>query len=234
MTAAATRPMRADGRRNRERVLEAATALLAERGLKVQVDEIAHRAGVGVGTVCRNFATKDTLIEAVLAGMCEEMLEQARAAQADPDAGRAFTSFVTNVAEFQGRHRVLAEEMATTVDMPTGAVKIKRALRHAVEDLVSRAQDCGALRSDIGPADMAMLFAGIGHAAALAGVNPLLRERYLTIVLDGLRPIHATPLPGTPLSFEELDRLRARGQKTTARAGAHRGGAPDTSTERRP
>jgi hypothetical protein len=125
---------------------------------------------------------------------------------------------------------VLAEEMATTVDMPTGAVKIKRALRHAVEDLVSRAQDAGALRSDIGPADMAMLFAGIGHAAALAGVNPLLRERFLTIVLDGLRPIHATPLPGTPLSFEELDRLRARGHKAAARANPHRGGAPDTPT----
>jgi len=215
--------MRADGRRNRQRVLDAAGALLAERGLKVQIEEIAQRAGVGVGTVCRNFATKEALIDTVLAGMCEEMLEQARAAQADPDAGRAFTTFVTTVADFQGRHRVLAEEMSTTVDMPTGAVKIKRALRHSVEDLVARAQACGALRADIGPADMAMLFAGIGHAAALAGVDPVLRQRYLTIVLDGLRPIQPTPLPGGPLTFEELDRLRTRSRRAAARAGSHRG-----------
>ena len=225
MAGSITRPMRADGRRNRQRVLDAAGALLAERGLKVQIEEIAQRAGVGVGTVCRNFSTKEALIDAVLAGMCEEMLEQARSAQADPDAGRAFSTFVANVAEFQGRHRVLAEEMSTTVDMPTGAVKIKRALRHAVEDLVARAQQAGALRADIGPADMAMLFAGIGHAAALAGVDPVLRQRYLTVVLDGLRPIQPTPLPGAPLSFEELDRLRARGHGTAARVGSHRGDA---------
>jgi AcrR family transcriptional regulator len=222
--------MRADGRRNRQRVLEAAAALLAERGLKVQIEEIAQRAGVGVGTVCRNFSTKEALIDTVLAGMCEEMLEQARVAQADPDAGHAFTSFVANVADFQARHRVLAEEMATTVDMPTGAVKIKRALRHAVEDLVARAQDAGALRADIGPADLAMLFAGIGHAAALAGVDSVLRQRYLTVVLDGLRPIHPTPLPGIPLGFEELDRLRARGRRTAARVGGHRGDALEGPT----
>ena len=227
MTEVASRPMRADGRRNRQLVLEAAAELLAERGLRVQVEEIAQRAGVGVGTVCRNFATKDALIDVVLTGMCEEMLSQARAAQDEPDPGRAFTSFVHNMAEFQARHRVLAEEMATTVDMPTSAVKIKRALREVVEDLVTRAQDAGALRSDIGPADMAMLFAGIGHAAALAGVNPVLRQRYLTVVLDGLRPIDPTPLPGAPLSFAELDALRTRGGPPAPRAHAQSGDAEE-------
>jgi hypothetical protein len=56
-----------------------------------------------------------------------------------------------------------------------------------------------------------MLFAGIAHAASLAGdVEPTLRQRYLSIVLDGLRPLDPTPLPGRPLSFADLDRMMAR------------------------
>ena len=205
-----TRPMRADGVRNRQRVLEAAAELLAERGLKVQVEEIAQRAGVGVGTVCRHFTTKEGLIAAVLESVCEQLLEATRAALSDPDAGRAFTRFVTTMADFQARHRILAEEMALTADLPTSTREVKVALRQAVAELVERAQNDGTVRSDIGPADMAMLFAGIAHAAALAGVDQVLRERYLTIVLDGLRPLESSPLPGHPLSFQQLDRLRAR------------------------
>ncbi len=235
MTSVDSRPMRADGRRNRQLVLEAAAELFAERGLKVQVEEIAHRAGVGVGTVCRNFSTKEELIDVVLTGMCEELLSQAVAAQAEPDPGQAFTSFVTSMADFQAHHRVLAEEMATTVDMPTRVLKIKHALRAAVEDLVARAQAAGTLRSDIGPSDMAMLFAGIGHAAALAGVDPVLRQRYLTVVLDGLRPVDPTPLPGAPLSFAALDRLRARnGDGSGSRRAETRGAPKRTEAEPRP
>src|SRR5260370_752709 len=152
-----TRPMRADGVRNRQRVLEAAAELLAERGLKVQVEEIAQRAGVGVGTVCRHFTTKEGLIAAVLERMCEQLLEATRAALSDPDAGRAFTRFVTMMADFQARHRILAERMALTADLPTSTREIKGALRQAVAELVERAQNDGTVRSDIGPADMAML-----------------------------------------------------------------------------
>jgi AcrR family transcriptional regulator len=217
VTSVAARPMRADGRRNRQRVLEAAVALFAEDGLKVPIEEVAQRAGVGVGTVCRHFPTKDALVEAVLTGIYEQLLEQARLALTDPDAGRAFATFVTALADLQGHHRALAEEMASTIDLPTSTKQLKRALHQSVTELVERAQQAGAVRADVGPADMAMLFAGIAHAAGLAGVDPVLRERYLAIVLDGLRPLEPTALPGRPLSFEELDRLR---RSSDSRAGS--------------
>lgn len=205
------RPMRADGRRNRQRVLDAAAALFAERGLRVQVEEVAQRAGVGVGTVCRNFPTKEALIETVLTRMYEELLEAVRGTLADDDAARGFTTFVTTVAEFQARHRVLAEEMAT-IEMPASTTQVKAALRGAVTEVVTRAQGAGAVRPDIGAADMSVLFAGIAHAAALVDVDPVQQERYVQIVLDGLRPADATPLPGRPLSFDERDRRVRRRQ----------------------
>jgi AcrR family transcriptional regulator len=218
MTHVTSRPMRADGRRNRQRVLEAAVALFADEGLRVPIEEVAQRAGVGVGTVCRHFPTKEALVEAALTGMCEELLDQAQLALTDPQPGRAFASFVNALADFQGQHRALAEEMASTIDLPTSTQQLKAELHAAVTELVERAQEAGAVRDDIGPADMAMLFAGIAHAAALAGVDPILRERYLAIVLDGLRPLEPTALPGRPLSFRELDQIR-RSSLRTARTG---------------
>ncbi len=209
MTGIDTRPMRADGLRNRVRVLEAAMALFAAEGLKAPIDEIAQRAGVGVGTVCRHFPTKEALVEAALTGIWDQLLKQAQAALADPNAGQAFATFVTAVGDFQSRHRALAEEMAA-INLPTSTAKVKRALRHAVGELLERAQQGGTVRTDVGPADIALLFAGIAHVAALPGVDSTLRARYVTIALDGLRPLEPSALPGTPRSFEELDRARRR------------------------
>jgi len=211
LTGPGARPRRADARRNRDRVLEAAGALFAARGFKVQIEEVAAAAGVGVGTVCRNFTTKESLVEAVLTGMWQSLLDDVQAALANPDAAEGFRRFVVTLAEFQGRHRVLAEEMAAKIDLPIGAVRLKEAIADAMTELMTRAQAAGAVRSDIGPADMAMLFAGIAHAASLAGdVEQTLRQRYLSIVLDGLRPLDPTPLPGRPLSFADLEQMKAR------------------------
>ncbi len=210
MTGVGTRPMRADGLRNRARVLDAAIALFAEEGLKAPIEEIAQRAGVGVGTVCRHFPTKEGLVEAALTGMWDQLLQQAQSGLADRDAGQAFATFVIAVGDFQSRHRALAEEMAT-INLPTSTAQVKRALRQAVGELLERAQQVGTVRTDVGPADIALLFAGIAHVAALPGVDSTLRARYVTIALDGLRPLEPSALPGNPSSFEELDRARRNG-----------------------
>lgn len=203
------RPRRADARRNRERVLQAAEKLFAEEGLKVQIEQVAQRAGVGVGTVCRNFPTKQTLVDAVLTSRCESLLTDARLALAEPDAGAGFQHFFALMADFQARHLAFAEEMAAGMDLPTSVLTVKESLHEVVTELVARAQACGAIRSDIGPGDMVMLFSGIAHAAALAGeCEPTLRQRYLTIVLDGLRPANTTPLPGHPVDFRAVERTR--------------------------
>jgi AcrR family transcriptional regulator len=203
--------MRADARRNRARVLAAAECVFAEMGLKARVEEVARRAGVGVGTVCRHFPTKQDLVEAVLAAMYESLLADARVALGRPDAGAAFASFFVRLADFQARHRALAEAMATAIDLPAPAQPTRAALRQALTDLVVQAQGAGAIRSDIGPADVAMLFSGVAHATAIAGdLQPLLRQRYLTIVLDGLRPLEPSVLPGKPVDFAQLDRIEER------------------------
>ena len=199
-------PRRADARRNRERVLEAAEAVFAESGIKAPVEEVARRAGVGVGTVCRNFPTKQALVEAVVGAMYETLLYEAEAALSDPDPAHAFERFVVGLSEFQTRHRALADQMANETTLASAAEPRDKLLR-AVSELVARAQAAGAIRADIGPGD-------VSHATAVAGdFQPVLRERFVRIILDGLRAADPTTLPGRPLDFAQLRRMRQRRAK---------------------
>jgi AcrR family transcriptional regulator len=209
-----SRPRRADARRNRELVLAAAEAVFAESGLKGQVEEVARRAGVGVGTVCRNFPTKQDLVDAVLTSMYESLLEQALAALEQPDPADAFEAFFVALPDFHARHRALGEQMANELELPSSAQPLRDRLREALSEIVTRAQGVGAVRSDIGPADVSLLFAGIAHATALAGeLQPALRERYVRIILDGMRPRVESELPGKPLDFAQLRRMKQRRSK---------------------
>ncbi|MCW3043525.1 MAG: TetR family transcriptional regulator [Actinobacteria bacterium] len=202
-----SRPQRADARRNRERVLAAAAELFAEEGCKVQIEQVAHRAGVGVGTVCRNFPTKVDLVDAVVTQGCELLLDEARAALDQADAGAALRRFFVRMADFQTTHRALAEEMSAAI--PASAVPVKQALHEAVAELMEKAQGAGAIRSDIGAGDVTMLLSAISHATALTG-DPELRDRYISIVLDGLRPHDASPLPGRPVHISEIQKSKPR------------------------
>jgi AcrR family transcriptional regulator len=211
MTTDSVRPKRADALRNRELVLAAAEEVFGESGLKGQVEEVARRAGVGVGTVCRNFPTKEALVEAVLTSMYETLLGSAREALDHPDAGAAFEQFFVALPEFQARHRALGEQMAKELELPTSAQPLREELHRALAELVSRAQAVGAVRADIGPTDVSMLFAGVAHATAIVGdLEPVLRERYVRIILDGLRPQDGSVLPGRPLDFAQLRRMKQR------------------------
>ena len=212
--AVADGPRRADARRNRERVLAAAEAVFAESGLKAPVEEVARRAGVGVGTVCRNFPTKQALVEAVVGAFYETLLREATDAMAEPDPALAFERFVTGLPAFQARHRGLADQMANEPNMLVSTEPLREKLLRAVSDLVARAQAVGAIRADIGAGDVSMLFSGVAHATAVAGeLQPVLRERFVRIILDGLRAADATPLPGRPLDLGQLRRMKQRRAK---------------------
>jgi AcrR family transcriptional regulator len=201
------RPRRADAVRNRERVLAAAEAVFAESGLKAQIEEVAHRAGVGVGTVCRHFPTKQELVEAVLTSMFESLLAQAREALAGSDPAEAFERFFINLPAFHTRHRAFAEQMANELELT--ALPVRNELMGAVSELVARAQAAGAIRPDIGPADVSLLFSAVAHATAIPGeLQPMLRERYVRIILDGLRPNSSSVLPGQPLEFSQLRQMK--------------------------
>jgi AcrR family transcriptional regulator len=185
---AGDRQLRADARRNRERVLEAADALFAEVGLKASVEEIAQRAGVGVGTVCRNFPTKEDLVAELLNARGEALLGEARAALTEPDPGAAFEHFVTIAAASSLRYRALAEEIAS------GQVPVRESLRSDVHDaldqLVRRAQRAGALRTDVTADDIKLLLSGLAQATVAAGNEGSL-DRFVRVMLDGLRPAAA-------------------------------------------
>ena len=227
VTVQSDRPMRSDARRNRELVLAAAESVFSEMGLSAPIEEVGRRAGVGVGTVCRHFPSKQVLVEAVLKAMYTSLLDDAVAALERPDPGPAFRDFYFSLSDFQARHRVLAEQMATAIDMQIAAPELKASLHEAMTQLVERAQAVGEVRPDIGPADVAMLFSGLAAATAVAGdLQPTLRERCVTIILDGLRPEVASVLPGKPLEHATVRRRAA----SAGQPRGHRCRTPSTTS----
>ena len=183
------RPQRADAQRNRALVLGAAEDLFAEAGNGATIEDIAKRAGVGVGTVCRHFPTKQALLDEVLTESFRELVADADEALASDEPAVAFERFVHRLAAQQARRRMLAESMATELELPPAAVELKSAMRGAITELLGRAQAAGAVRDDISPADTALLFAGVAQVTAVTGADAALRDRYVAVMLDGLRPV---------------------------------------------
>jgi AcrR family transcriptional regulator len=209
-TKSSERPQRADAQRNRRRVLDAAEQLFAESGNGATIEDIAKQAGVGVGTVCRHFPTKQALLDEVLTESFRELLGDADEALASEEPAAASEQFVHRLAAHQARRRVLAQQMAAELELPPAAVELKAAMRRSITELLERAQSAGAVRTDISPADTALLFAGVAQITAVTGADAALRDRYVAVMLDGLRPSAATPLPGKPLQYTDLDALMQR------------------------
>src|SRR5215210_3522248 len=141
------RTQRADARRNRKAVIEAARKLMATDGLDTQMDDIAREAGVGVGTVYRHFPNKEDLIYALAEHRFERLAEFCREALAEPDPGGAFERYLYRGAELQVTDRSLSEIMRDRPEaMQAGAQKV--GLLELVRELMTRAQKAGAIRKD--------------------------------------------------------------------------------------
>jgi AcrR family transcriptional regulator len=183
-----TRPLRADAQRNRDRVLEAARAAFGAEGSDVSLDEIARRAGVGPGTVYRNFATKEALFEAVVFDRIGELVEEARALSDDPDPGRAFASFLERLGREGALKRDLVEALADAgIHLRLAEVPIVRALIDVLAELLGRAQRAGAVRRDISVEDVVALLAGSAYAISHSRADDERTRRLLAIMYDGLR-----------------------------------------------
>jgi AcrR family transcriptional regulator len=189
---AAQRGTRADARRNRERVLAAARNCMARDGLEAGMDQVARAAGVGVGTVYRHFPTKDDLVEALANARFERLAELAQEALADPEPWESFERFMRAGAKIQSEDRALSEVLVSRPEtMAPAAERVD--MLGLVGQLMRRAQEAGELRLDADPADVPMLMCALAGTARNAKMNP---DRYIGIMLDGLRAPGRSKLPG--------------------------------------
>jgi AcrR family transcriptional regulator len=174
------RPLRADAMRNREKILQAAREAFAEAGYGVPLDEIAARAGVGPGTVYRHFPAKEVLFEAVVSARLEDLVHDARARASDSDPGSAFFGYLARIAEESAAKRDLPDAISITGSLLDD-------LNAALDLLLRRAQNAGAVRIDVTTPYLIVLLKGM--FASLAGTgDPALREVVFAVLSDGLRP----------------------------------------------
>jgi AcrR family transcriptional regulator len=192
--------LRADARRNREAVLAAAKELFSEQGVDAQMPDIAKAAKVGVGTVYRHFPTKDDLIEALVAERFELIADRGRQAleEANDDPWGAFCAYMRFSVELQANDRALSQVTASQPEL-MGLYAERSGTLELSEKLVALAQKSGDLRKDAEVQDVPMIICGLGHVTQAARKGEMAPgmswERFLGIVLDGLRAPGGAKLP---------------------------------------
>ncbi|MGI5125689.1 TetR/AcrR family transcriptional regulator [Pseudonocardia sp. CA-107938] len=192
--------LRADARRNRERLLSAAREVFAESGLDASLEEIARRAGVRVGTLYHHFGNRATLVDAAVAPQVEASVELTERALANPDPWQGLVDHLTTLAEWQASDRGFTEVCVRTLPADSATERAKARGHTRYLQLIARAHEAGVLRTDVGPADVGLLLWGVVRATeGLREVLPDAWRRHVCVLLDGLRAGSATPLPGAPL-----------------------------------
>lgn len=184
------RPLRADARRNRERLLRVADELFATEGLSVSLDEIARRAGVGPGTVHRHFPAKNELFAAVVVDRVERLVDHARTLVDADDPGEALLGLFTRMlAEGAASNALKAALAGTDFDLRTAAPGASSDLHDAVAGMLTRAQRAGCIRGDLDADDAMALVAGafatLRHAGAEGDKDR--SARLMAVLFDGLR-----------------------------------------------
>jgi AcrR family transcriptional regulator len=177
------KPLRADARRNRERILKAARAVFGDHGIDAQIDDVAKRAKVGVGTVYRHFPTKEVLLDALVRERFEEIAGYAEEALRHDDAWTGFRELIWRAAERNAVDRAFCEVVAFT---DQSRIVEETGLQAHTDTLMERAKAQGKLRADATQMDIPIMMAGAGSVMRIHP-SPDIWRRYLTIMLDGLR-----------------------------------------------
>ncbi|MFE1251403.1 TetR/AcrR family transcriptional regulator [Streptomyces sp. NPDC058741] len=187
---AQVRPMRADARRNYERLLKVAVRAFAEHGESASLDDIAKRAGVGSGTLYRHFPNRHALLEAVYLDRIEAMAGRADDLAAGLPPGEALTEWLYELAaglvRMRGLKALLGPAVAAGDSAP--ATVCGDSVNSAAARLVRAAQRAGALRGDVEPVEVLRLAHGMATASELADADGGQLRRYLTLLTEGLRP----------------------------------------------
>jgi AcrR family transcriptional regulator len=187
------RARRADALRNIKNVRVAAEDAFASDGVTVPVDEIARRAGVGVGTLYRHFPTKASLVEAVVVARSSKFLERAHELAEGPDAGSCLFALVQELVQLATDKKELSDELARAgIGQDKLRLPAKEELERVMGDLLRRAQDAGRVRRDLGTADLGRMIMGTCLAADHQG--PQSTERLVAVMCDGLRAVNSPGL----------------------------------------
>ncbi|WP_099025540.1 TetR/AcrR family transcriptional regulator [Mycolicibacterium palauense] len=202
---AARRPLRRDAQQNRQRIVEAARELFAARGLEATHNEVAHHAGVGVGTVYRRFPTKEELVDAIFEDGIDEITALGDAALSKPDSWQGLVFFIDEMCQLTARDQGLREAVLSRTHGGDRVEAARLRLDPVVAKVVEKARADGHLRADICDTDLPLVSIIAGAVTEFAGdIRPDLWRRYVTLVLDGMRAqTHPTPLPVGPLSPEQ-------------------------------
>jgi AcrR family transcriptional regulator len=200
--------LRADAERNRRRVLDAAAGLFCERGLDVGVGEIAERAGVGRGTLFRNFASKEDLIAAIVVERMAEACARGRELLDADDPVEALFGFLHEMVGRQQLDRALFEAVSD-IWLANDEIRAAHAeIVQVVDELLTRAKHTGQVREDVGAMDVLLLLKGVCEAAtALGHVEPDIVGRHLDLVSAALSSSAASsPLRGREPTLEDVER----------------------------
>lgn len=182
--AVSRRPKRADARRNYDKVVQAARDEFAQGGTSASLEDIARRAGVGIGTLYRNFPNRQALLEAVYVGEVEDLSRSAEEFAGLPP-WEGLTGWLRRFVAYVATKRALSTEMLQYMDRSAPLFQDCRTLMFSAgEPLLTRAQQAGVVRQDVSLPEVVQLLMGIAN---LPAAEPETVERLVTVALDGLR-----------------------------------------------
>lgn len=203
-----SKPLRRDAERNRQRILTAAGELFAQRGLSASLDDIAHHAEVGVGTVYRRFPDKDVLVAALFEDRLEEATAVLERGLSDPDPWQGFAGALEEALSLQAHDRGLMDILLTGLHTSDTSEVYRARMQSLAERLLARAQADGHIRPDLQATDLPLIQILIGSLVdATRETDPEIWRRVLTLVLDGIRTSRdaPSPLPAEALTDDDLN-----------------------------
>jgi AcrR family transcriptional regulator len=184
---AAVRKPRADSARNRQLLIDAAKAAFADAGLDVSLEEIARRAGLGIGTLYRNFPSREAMMEAVYRREVEQLAQAVPQLLKSCSAGEALHKWMHLFVDYIATKRLIAPSLGAA----TGGASALRAnsaelITQAMTTLVKRAVESGQVRKDIAPSDLLRAMVGVSYGNSGEAWEASAR-RLIDLLMDGLR-----------------------------------------------
>jgi AcrR family transcriptional regulator len=211
------RGLRTDAERNRSRIIEAAREIFAEQGIDVPMHDVAHRAGVGVGTLYRRFPTRGDLIAGAFADQMAAFADGVQAALADPDPWHGFCAYIERLCAVQATNRGFCDVLTMTFPSFRTFETARRQIYEGFTELTGRAKASGALRADFVAEDLPiLLMANAGVVAAAGDEAPQAPARLIGYLLQAFAAPGRESLPPPPSMQQMYHALVRMGEERSA------------------